>query len=150
MNGPDKKYLHLFCAVLVFASSGCLTCNSVSAQANKQTRGKSVKSAECDAYAGRLHSKIYDVWEYSEGSNVATLSTTINADGTTGDVRMSSNPSNQAAEQAANEAFVKALPLEPLPKALGNSANLTVEFHSSSNLHGDTSGTINIRLEPSK
>ncbi len=148
MNGSDKKLLHLICAItfLAFAGWSCVP----NAIAQNKPANNSAKSAECNAYAGRLHSKIDSCWEYPEGSNFVTLTTLVNADGTTGDVRMSSNPSNTTAEQAANEAFVKSLPLEPLPKVAGNSASLIVEFRSTSNLHGDSDGTVSIRLTPGK
>ena len=97
----------------------------------------------------RLRNKIDSYWNFPSGTNLVTLTTTVNPDGSTSDISLSSSPSNSDAERAANDAFVKAHPLEPLPKDAGGKSTLKIEFSSNSNEHGDSSGNMRVWLSPS-
>ena len=107
-------------------------------------------SAECNAYVNRLRDKIASYWDLADGKNLVTLTTKVNDDGTNESVSLSSSPNNPQAEQSANAAFVKALPLEPIPKGLGKAATLKIEFDSNSSAHGDSDSQMRVWLNPFK
>ncbi|MBX9878966.1 MAG: TonB C-terminal domain-containing protein [Candidatus Obscuribacterales bacterium] len=99
-----------------------------------------------NAYATQLRSKLNTNWNYPDGKNHVTIQCVLSADGIVSDFQISSSPKSAAAEEAANQAFNQAQPLDSLP---GNtpSARLTLTFDSTSSQH-ESSSNLKTHLEP--
>jgi len=117
-------------------------------QAPVKRSGPSLNNGECNNYMARLRDKLDQNWELPDGKNKVTIITTIARDGSTSDMSTSSAPSNQDAEQRANEAFAKVQPMESLPGSAGERVKLTVTFDSFADPHGDTNRNISTQLDP--
>ncbi|HEY9677401.1 MAG TPA: TonB C-terminal domain-containing protein [Drouetiella sp.] len=98
------------------------------------------------AYLTRLRGKLMNNWNPPSGKNHAILTTTVNADGTVGDVALSSTPKSADAEIAASEAFAKSQPLEALPG--GGQSKLTLTYESNADPHGDSNCNIYTQITP--
>ncbi len=99
------------------------------------------------AYLNRLRTKINSSWNLPDGKNRVVISAVVQSDGTVSDVNISSTPKNAKAEEAANEAFTKSQPFEPLPTGTAPTAKVTFTFDSTSTQH-DSSSAINMRMDP--
>jgi len=110
--------------------------------------GAHLNTPEVNSYLGRLQGRLQNNWYLVDGRNKVTITATIAADGATSDIQVSSSPSNTEAEQAANEAFAKAQPLESLPRSAGSQVKLTILFDSFADPHGDTDRHISTTLDP--
>lgn len=99
-----------------------------------------------NAYVNQLRGKLNGAWNYPDGKNHVTIQCVLSADGAVSDFQISSSPKSAAAEEAANQAFNQAQPLESLP---GNtpSARLTLTFESTSTQH-ESSSNLKTHLEP--
>lgn len=99
-----------------------------------------------NAYVNQLRGKLNSAWNYPDGKNHVTIQCVLSADGAVSDFQISSSPKSAAAEEAANQAFNQAQPLETLP---GNtpSAKLTLTFESTSSQH-ESSSNLKTHLEP--
>lgn len=109
--------------------------------------GPNLNNPQVNGYLSRMRDKLDSNWELADGKNKVTITATVAADGSTSDVSTSSSPSNQPAEQAANEAFAKVQPLEAMPAAAGEKVKLTVTFDSFSGQH-DSNRNITTRMDP--
>jgi hypothetical protein len=98
------------------------------------------------AYLSRLRGKLLNNWNVPNGKNRVILSTVLNADGSFGDISLSSTPKNADAEIAGSEAFAKSQPLEVLPK--GGQAKLILTFESSADPHGDSNSNVYTQIVP--
>jgi hypothetical protein len=110
--------------------------------------GPNLNNAECNSYLARLRDKLDQYWDLPDGRNRVTITTTLGADGVANDIGVVSAPSNQEAEQRANEAFAKAQPMESLPASAGEKVKLTIVFESFADPHGDTNRNISTQLDP--
>lgn len=99
-----------------------------------------------NTYVNQLRSKLNKAWNYPDGKNHVVIQCVLSADGVVSDFQLSSSPKSSAAEEAANQAFNQAQPLESLP---GNtpSARLTLTFDSTSSQHESLSN-LQTHLEP--
>jgi hypothetical protein len=104
-------------------------------------------NAQITAYLQRLRAKLIQAWIIPDGNNHVTISGNFNQDGLSDNLKNSSNPHNDNAEQAAMAAFNKCMPLETPPNGLVN-GKVTVEFLSTADPHGDSKSSINLRIEP--
>ena len=130
------------------ASKKAATTNStVTRQASP--RPEQASSSQITAYLNRLRQKLISAWLLPDGNNHVTITGDFTKDGLSDNLKGRSSPQNGAAEDAAMQAFNKALPLEALPGGLTN-AKLTVEFSSNADPHGDSKSSINLRLDPLK
>ncbi|MBZ0187118.1 MAG: TonB C-terminal domain-containing protein, partial [Candidatus Obscuribacterales bacterium] len=102
---------------------------SLSARGEGQAKAFDQKSH--DQYIERLKRKLDDNWYVPDGNNKVTIISSIDGDGTVSDIEVVSKPKSEPAEQASNEAFVKAQPFESLPSGT-QKAKLTVVFRSES------------------
>ncbi len=98
------------------------------------------------AYLARLRGKLLNNWNVPNGKNRVILSTVLNADGSAGDISLSSTPKSADAEIAGSEAFAKSQPLEVLPA--GGQAKLILTFESSADPHGDSSSNVYTQIVP--
>jgi hypothetical protein len=104
-------------------------------------------NVDINRYLASLRPKLMHNWLLPDGKNLVVLTTLINADGTSTNVTMTSQPNNEAAEQAANDSFSKILPLPPLPPHL-KAAKLTLNFQSNADPHGDSQSNLTMNLDP--
>jgi hypothetical protein len=104
-------------------------------------------SAQITAYLQRLRGKLIQAWIIPDGNNHVTISGNFNQDGLSDNLKGSSAPRNENAEQAAMAAFNKCMPLETPPLGMNN-GKVTVEFLSTADPHGDSKSSINLRLDP--
>lgn len=110
--------------------------------------GPNLNTAAINNYLSNLRDKLDQYWELADGKNRVNLTATLAADGIASDISVSSTPSNQAAEQAANEAFAKAQPMGGLPAGAGERVKLTVIFESYADPHGDSNRNISTKMDP--
>lgn len=103
-------------------------------------------TAAYTAYLARLRGKLLNYWDVPNGKNRVTLSTVVNADGSIGDVSLSSAPKNADAEIAGSEAFAKSQPLEAVPG--GGQVKLVLTFESSADPHGDSNSNVYTQIVP--
>lgn len=103
-------------------------------------------NAAYTAYLARLRSKLLTHWDVPNGKNKVTLTTTVAADGSVGDVALSSSPKSAEAEIAGSEAFAKSQPLESIPG--GAQVKLVLTFESSADPHGDSSSNVYTQILP--
>lgn len=103
-------------------------------------------NAAYSAYLGRLRGKLMNNWDVPNGRNKVTVSTTVNADGSIGEVLLSSTPKSAAAEIAGSEAFAKSQPLEAIPG--GGQVKLILTFESSADPHGDSNSNVYTQIVP--
>lgn len=104
-------------------------------------------NAACSSYLDRLRSKMDSNWYLPDGTNHVTIKATVGQNGSVDNVEITSSPKSESAEQAANEAFLKAQPLESLPSGSGERVKLVLEFNSFADPHGDSRRTISSRIE---
>lgn len=116
--------------------------------APQRPAGPNLNNPQINGYLSRLRERLDQNWELPDGKNKVTITATVNADGSTSDVGATSAPSNQSAEQAANEAFAKVQPLEAMPASAGERVKLSVTFDSFADPHGDTNRNISTRMDP--
>jgi glucose/arabinose dehydrogenase len=114
----------------------------------QQRSGPNLNTAEVNNYLSRLRDKLDQFWELADGRNHVTLTMTMGQDGIPNDIAVTSSPSNQSAEQAANEAFAKAQPMESLPPGAGEKVKLTIVFDSFADPHGDSNRNIKTQMDP--
>lgn len=148
--------MHIKTWVFVFAFAAIPTPFEAEAKpaarpvARPAARGGSVptnnNTAAYSAYLSRLRGKLLNNWNVPNGKNKVTLTTVVNADGTVGDVALSSNPKNADGEIAGSEAFAKSQPLEPVPG--GGQVKLVLTFESSADPHGDSSSNVYTQIVP--
>jgi hypothetical protein len=112
---------------------------------NSAPAGKN-NTAAYTAYLARLRGKLITHWDVPNGKNKVTLSTVVNADGSVGDVSLSSAPKNADAEIAGSEAFAKSQPLETVPG--GGQVKLILTFESSADPHGDSNSNVYTQIVP--
>lgn len=110
--------------------------------------GPNLNTPEINGYLSRLRDKLDQNWDLPDGKNKVTITASLGPDGVANDIGVTSAPANQSAEQAANEAFAKAQPMETLPISPGSKVKLTLVFDSFADPHGDTNRNINTRLDP--
>lgn len=110
-------------------------------------RGPQVSTAQITVYLNRLRSKLIGAWILPDGNNHVTLTGNFNQDGLSDNLKSSSSPKSDAAEDVAMQAFNKCMPLESLPGGMTN-ARVTVEFISKADPHGDSNSSVNLRLDP--
>ncbi|MFN8550150.1 MAG: hypothetical protein U0103_01580 [Candidatus Obscuribacterales bacterium] len=103
-------------------------------------------TAAYTAYLARLRGKLLNNWDVPNGKNKVTLTTTVAADGSVGDVALSSSPKSADAEIAGSEAFAKSQPLETIPG--GAQVKLILTFESSADPHGDSSSNVYTQIVP--
>ncbi len=120
----------------------------VAKAAPKRVSGPNLNTGEVNSYLNRMREKLDQNWELPDGKNKVTITAIVNADGSTADVSATSSPTNQSAEQAANEAFAKVQPLEAMPGSAGERVKLTLTFDSFADPHGDTNRNISTRMDP--
>ncbi len=107
----------------------------------------SFNSSSAGAYLDRLREKMDKHWYLADGTNHVVIKATVSANGTVDNVELSSSPKNEAAEQAANEAFLKAQPLESLPSGSGDKCLVILNMDSFADPHGDSQRTVKSRME---
>lgn len=107
----------------------------------------SFNSSLAGAYLDRLREKMDKHWYLADGTNHVVIKATVAANGTVDNVELSSSPKNEAAEQAANEAFLKAQPLESLPSGSGDKCLVILDMDSYADPHGDSRRTVKSRME---
>lgn len=161
MNEIIRKAIYSLSSVVVL--SGCFVLSPVaenSMAANAQGKKKPAKAAGSrrsgpnlntaviNNYLARLRDKIDQNWELADGSNFVTLTMTLGPDAVANDLTTSSTPSNPKAEQAANEAFAKAQPFDPLPASAGEKVKLKITFESFADPHGDSNRSIKTQMDP--
>jgi hypothetical protein len=104
-------------------------------------------NAQITAYLQRLRAKLIQAWIIPDGNNHVTISGNFNQDGLSDNLKNSSSPHNDNAEQSAMAAFNKCMPLETPPTGMVN-GKVTVEFLSNADPHGDSKSSINLRIDP--
>jgi hypothetical protein len=104
-------------------------------------------NAQITAYLQRLRAKLIQAWIIPDGNNHVTISGNFNQDGLSDNLKNSSSPHNDNAEQSAMAAFNKCMPLETPPTGMVN-GKVTVEFISTADPHGDSKSSINLRIDP--
>ncbi len=104
-------------------------------------------NAQITAYLQRLRGKLIQAWIIPDGNNHVTISGNFNQDGLSDNLKNSSTPHNENAEQSAMAAFNKCMPLETPPTGMVN-GKVTVEFLSTADPHGDSKSSINLRIDP--
>ncbi len=117
--------------------------------ARPAARGKAAptnNNAAYSAYLTRLRGKLLNNWNVPNGKNKVILTTVVNADGTVGDIALSSNPKNADGEIAGSEAFAKSQPLEAVPG--GGQVKLILTFESSADPHGDSNSNVYTQIVP--
>jgi TonB family protein len=107
----------------------------------------SFNSSAAGSYLDRLREKMDKHWYLADGTNHVVIKATVAANGTVDNVELSSSPKNEAAEQAANEAFLKAQPLESLPSGSGEKCLVILDMDSYADPHGDSRRTVKSRME---
>lgn len=107
----------------------------------------SFNSSAAGAYLDRLREKMDKHWYLADGTNHVVIKATVAANGSVDNVELSSSPKNEAAEQAANEAFLKAQPLESLPSGSGDKCLVILDMDSYADPHGDSRRTVKSRME---
>lgn len=154
---------------ILFCVSAGISLSFLSLQVSaKSTAGKSAKpnqiqsapkkvpiqskfnNAACSSYLDRMRSKMDNNWYLPDGTNHVTIKAVVGQNGSVDNVEISSGPKNETAEQAANEAFLKAQPLESLPSGSGDKVRLILDFESYADPHGDSRRTISSRIEEIK
>lgn len=121
--------------------------NQKSGPAKKIQIPSKFNNAACSSYLDRLRSKMDSNWYLPDGTNHVTIKATVGQNGSVDNVEISSSPKSESAEQAANEAFLKAQPLESLPSGSGERVKLVLDFNSFADPHGDSRRTISSRIE---
>ena len=104
-------------------------------------------SSAAGSYLDRLREKMDKHWYLADGTNHVVIKATVGANGSVDNVELSSSPKNEAAEQAANEAFLKAQPLESLPSGSGDKCLVILDMDSYADPHGDSRRTVKSRME---
>jgi hypothetical protein len=104
-------------------------------------------NAQITAYLQRLRAKLIQAWIIPDGNNHVTISGNFNQDGLSDNLKNTSSPHNENAEQSAMAAFNKCMPLETPPTGMVN-GKVTVEFLSTADPHGDSKSSINLRMDP--
>jgi TonB family protein len=99
-----------------------------------------------NAYLGRLRGRILPNWNLPDGKNHVVLTVKVEPDGQVTDLKAQSSPSNTQAEQASQDAFNRAQPLEALPAGTAG-ATITLTFESNADPHGDTSSNLLTRFD---
>ena len=145
-----KTWLFIF-AVALFLAPLAAESKPAAKPVARPARGSAApsNSRNTAAYAGyltRLRGKLLNNWNVPNGKNKVVLTTLVNADGTVGDVGLSSNPKNADGEIAGSEAFAKSQPLEPIPG--GGQVKLILTFESSADPHGDSSSNVYTQIVP--
>ncbi len=107
-------------------------------------------NAACSSYLDRMRTKMDNNWYLPDGTNHVTIKATVGQNGAVDNVELTSSPKNESAEIAANEAFLKAQPLESLPQGSGDKVKLILDFESYADPHGDSRRTISSRIEEIK
>ncbi|CAN5589406.1 hypothetical protein BH10CYA1_BH10CYA1_10110 [soil metagenome] len=103
-------------------------------------------TAAYTGYLTRLRGKLLNNWNVPNGKNKVILTTLVSADGTVGDLGLSSTPKNADGEIAGSEAFAKSQPLEAIPG--GGQVKLILTFESSADPHGDSSSNVYTQIVP--
>lgn len=148
----QNKHWLFSLSLLMLAVSQSMFIQAKGAPVRKQVRaangstGSNKGTAANTAYLSRLRAKLLNNWSVPNGKNRVVLSTTINADGSVGDVSLTSTPKSADAEIAGSEAFAKSQPLEALPG--GGQAKLVLTFESSADPHGDSSSNVYTQIIP--
>ncbi|MBP7862874.1 TonB C-terminal domain-containing protein [bacterium] len=117
------------------------------AQKRRSSTPASFSSSMAGAYLDRLREKMDKHWYLADGTNHVVIKATVAANGSVDNVELSSSPKNEAAEQAANEAFLKAQPLESLPSGSGDKCLVILDMDSYADPHGDSRRTVKSRME---
>ncbi|HEY9787041.1 MAG TPA: TonB C-terminal domain-containing protein [Candidatus Obscuribacterales bacterium] len=137
----------LLCLLIIGGTTG-----SSASPAAVYAQGKAVRqpakapvkvdhSAALNSYWNRLRQRVQNNWLIPDGKNHIVLTANIQADGSVGDVTVTSNPANQQAEQTCTDAFSKSQPLEPLPQGIA-AAKVTITFDYNYDPHGDGSSRL--------
>ena len=116
-------------------------------QKNRSSMPASFNSSLAGAYLDRLREKMDKHWYLADGTHHVVIKATVTANGTVDNVELSSSPKSEAAEQAANEAFLKAQPLESLPSGSGDKCLVILDMDSYADPHGDSRRTVKSRME---
>ncbi len=106
---------------------------------------KSNVSAQ-NAYASRLQAKVAKEWLLPDGKNHVVISMIVNPDGSVENIQVVSAPKSAAAEDAANAAFIKVEPLEPLPAGCSK-RKMDITFESTASQHSSSS-QVYVKLTP--
>jgi len=107
----------------------------------------SFNSSAAGAYLDRLREKMDKHWYLADGTNHVVIKAIVLSNGSVENVELSSKPKNESAEQAANEAFLKAQPLESLPSGSGEKCCIILDMESYADPHGDSRRTVRSRME---
>lgn len=116
-------------------------------QKTKQQSTSSFNSAASGAYLDRLREKMDKHWYLADGTHHVVIKAIVLSNGSVENVELSSTPKSEAAEQAANEAFLKAQPLESLPSGSGEKCCIILNMESFADPHGDSRRTVRSRME---
>lgn len=148
--------MHIKTWLFIFAFAVILTplkaeSKPAAKSAARPTRGSAAPSngknnAAYSAYLARLRGKLLNNWNVPNGKNKVILTTLVSADGTVGDVALSSTPKSADGEIAGSEAFAKSQPLEAIPG--GGQVKLILTFESSADPHGDSSSNVYTQIVP--
>lgn len=148
--------MHIKTWLFIFAFAAILTPLNAEAKtatrpaARPAARGGAAPShnnnAAYSAYLTRLRGKLLNNWNVPNGKNKVILTTVVNADGTVGDIALSSSPKNADGEIAGSEAFAKSQPLEAVPG--GGQVKLILTFESTADPHGDSSSNVYTQIVP--
>lgn len=111
-----------------------------------QAPGSKNNTAAYTAYLARLRGKLLNNWNVPNGKNKVTLTTVVSADGSVGDISLSSIPKNAEGEIAGSEAFAKSQPLEAVPG--GGQVKLILTFESNADPHGDSNSNVYTQIVP--
>ncbi|MCW5823277.1 MAG: hypothetical protein KIT34_10770 [Cyanobacteria bacterium TGS_CYA1] len=116
-------------------------------QKTKSQTPSSFNSSASGAYLDRLREKMDKHWYLADGTHHVVIKAIILSNGSVENVELSSTPKSEAAEQAANEAFLKAQPLEALPSGSGQKCCIILNMESYADPHGDSRRTVRSRME---
>lgn len=109
-------------------------------------QGNAALTASFNAYCDSLRNKLDKGWSVADGSNKVTVTADVDKDGSVTNLKISSNPTSTAAEQAASDAFNFAQPLTALPAGV-QSIKLSLTFDSTADPHGDSSRNIITKVD---
>ncbi|GEM_PF-2326086 len=155
--GLDERGAYLAVVAGALIALGCPGALAGQAQAApvrkpaaaRHAPGKTVDlTGPYNAYLTRLRAKVLPHWDFPAGRFHVVLVAEVNADGSVGQVKVTSSPASEAAQRAADAAFAQAQPLEPLPPQSPPRARVTISFDSSYDPHGDSQSSVSARMEP--
>lgn len=138
--------LHIPCKAKEIQKKPNKTTNAAPQKSKSQTPS-SFNSSASGAYLDRLREKMDKHWYLADGTHHVVIKAIVLSNGSVENVELSSTPKSEAAEQAANEAFLKAQPLEALPSGSGEKCCIILNMESYADPHGDSRRTVRSRME---